>query len=262
MATKNHFSALFILLSGLTVSAQKAISIRPALGLHSPLSGLIRNNYKDFVTLKNNNQIWLTPEYEIGVELKLNKKISLIATYSNGNAGTVMGVQHTKPCIAGGPPPRVRGDDYSLASGYNNRRLLFSIRALPGKNNKLKHMRNSIEIGLGIDFPSNENDSSKLIIPSTNQCGEVFYLDDLIIGHRSGGYILPLQFNTEWMTHKKTPSVMFSIFYHMGLIREFLQEIDYVTDTYRDRALFSVRGTSWGFKLSVPIIIWKQKPKS
>lgn len=261
VAIKPVFIVVNIMLSGLTLSAQKVLSIRPAIGLHSPLSGLIRSDYKDFVTLKNNNQGWLTLKYEIGIELRMNAKITLAATFSNGNAGYVMGVQHRKPCVPGGPPPPVWGSDNNKASGFNNKRLLLSVRYLPGNTNRFKHIRNSIELGLGFDFPSNENDSSQVILAGTNQCGEVFYLDNIPAGHRSGGYILPIQFNTEWMAHKKQPTVMLSVFYHMGLIRQFLQEIDYVTDNYRDLAYFSVRGTSWGFKLSVPITIWKQKIK-
>jgi hypothetical protein len=257
---KNFILQMFLLLSGPVIVAQKAINIRPSIGLHSPLSGISQNNFKEFVTLKNNNRIWLTLKYQIGIEYVLSDKIAFLMSYSNGNAGVIMGVEHTKPCIPGGPSPNPRGSDRFKSSAYNNKRIILGVRNSCNYQVKKNSIRPGYEFGIALDIRSNENDSGKIVLPGINQCGEEFYLDRLPNNRKLLGILLPVQINLEWMKSGKS-SIMFSLFYHVGITNQYTQQIDYVTNTYNDHSFFSVKGTSWGFQLSVPIkISWLSKP--
>lgn len=253
------FLLLTVLLSGLPATAQKAIYIRPSLGMHSPLSKLTYNGYKPFVSLYNNKKLGLTLKYELGVEYVLAPARILIINFSNGNAGFGMGVKHTRPCMPGGPPPNPRGSDEFIASGYNNKRIITAFRIYPKKINYKKSIQWSIETGVGIDFKSSESDTSgRLILIGPNQCGELFYLEDQPRINRKTGLILPIQVNVELIGRQR---LMISVFYHQGLTKQYIQQIDYITPSYTDKSLFKVKGTSFGFKVSYAIRVWKQKTK-
>jgi hypothetical protein len=252
---KKTMLIIFILSIGLSCLAQKKLFIRPALGLHTPFSKVETNGYKPFVTLINNS-IWLTLNYEIGLEYKFDPRWTLLISYGNGRSGVSMGVLHTEPCIPGGSPPNPRGSDLYHAEAFNDRRLLFQTRYILSSSDKKKAGEFSIQAGLGIDFKSNENDSSVVYFIGTNQCGEDFSLEPFILSHRKKmGLVLPLQINFDWS------GLMLSVFYHQGITTHFIKEIDYVTNNYTDKSFFKVRGTSMGFKLSYPIRVLKKKIK-
>lgn len=238
------------------LTAQKTIYIRPDLGLESPLSKVKSNGYKPFVTLKNNARLYLTLKYELAVEFVYNSEFTFSVGLTNGKAGYAMGVIHTKPCVEGGPAPIVRGSDAFRSGVYNNRRFLFTVRYYP-KKWLSKKLNPSFESGIGFDLKSIESDTSgRFKFPGPNQCNEIFDLEDQPAAGRKPGLIIPLQFNIEPFGKQK---LMVSVFFHQGIFTQFVRQIDYVTDTYRDKSFFKIKGTSYGFKLSYPIRVSKKK---
>jgi len=254
MQLKTIIKTLLFLGSSTLINAQsKTLYIRPALGLQMPVA---KNLYDGFThgSLAPHRFSALL-HYSAGLEYIFNNKRALFAEVSNGLAGYSIGVKSNKPSTNG-----YNGtiSHNFIESTYNEKRVCFGIifKFKPAAGKESLYIETSFQTGLGIDFRSNENDSASVgYSEGTNNNGEDFFLKDSISTRRAVAFVLPLQLNLQIMSNHH-PGLTLSFFVHIGLLEHYKLFLDYVGPSYTDHSLFSIRGTTAGFKLSCPVKIW------
>jgi len=245
-----------IFLFGQYVFAQKGnLTISPEIGAQVPLAKVSVNGFTKG-TLKN-NVIWVVPSYGVSLSYQFSYNTSLNLRFLNGQAGYYVGVVHEKPCVNG--YNGVYGDRWK-GSSFNERRIVLTVEKKLSKANVKKRFATyvSVQAGMGIDFRSRESDSSKIFMPSTNLCGEEYYLDANNFNKQKLGFVLPLQLNLV-SAFKGKDRLRLSLFYHIGLTEHYSTHVDYVTPDYTERSTFKIMGTSLGMVLSYPIVILRKK---
>lgn len=250
----NFIVSFFLFVPAL--QAQKGtLSIVPELGFQIPFA---KNSFIGYTkgTLINND-IWAVPGYGVSISYQLKNNSYILLRFLNGQAGYAMGVKSNIPCENG-----YNGSysDRYQASSYNEKRFILGIELPISKSNKSKNfsLSTSFQTGIGLDFKSSEIDSGKIFFPGTNRCGEEFYLRDSIYNRFKMGFILPFQINLI-ANHKYKRRLQLSMFFHLGLSKHYNVDIDYVTQSYVEKATFIVRGTSFGLVLSYPINVFRFK---
>lgn len=253
MATK--LLTVLLLAAHLLNAQQGAITLRPALGLQSPLSKEIYNGFTKG-KIKNNSfeeEVY----YGLGVEyeLKNNRKISL--TLMNGNSGYSLKLTPL-PCN-NGYSGAYRAKEKKSAY-FNNPRVVFGYQVPVFRQNISNGVAISVKAGLGVDFKSREDSDSKLIFPGINLCGETYYLIDSVFHRKNISYVLPLEVNFDWI-HKKKKRMRLSLFMNQGLSKSVFFDIYYVNVTLGNRELATVysRGSSYGMSISYPIRVYRLK---
>ncbi len=246
-----NISALVFLFGQMVFAQKGTLTVNPELGFQIPLAKNTINGYTKG-SLKNND-IWVVPSYGIGLAYHANNKTSFLLRFLNGQAGYSMGVVHKKPCENG--YNGVYGDRWT-ASSFNERRLILAVEKQISELDKAKNFSIyfSIQSGIGIDFRSKESDSSKSYLPSTNLCGEEYYLDANNFNKAKIGLVLPLQINIV-SAYRGKDRLRLSVFYHLGLTNHYETNVDYISPNYTERASFKIKGSSFGVVASYPIVI-------
>lgn len=250
---------LFILLlAAHQLSAQQGVfSVRPVLGLQTPLSKKLYSGYTKANLV--NNAVEEEILYAFGLEYEIAGARIFSLQYMNGNSGYSIKLKH-KACnnlYSSG----LAGNERASA-GFFNKRLIAGFQfPLTGRMRyKRKCLTTSVKLGLGIDLESKENSEGNFVFPGRNLCNEVYYLADTIIYRSKTSWILPFQLNVDWY-HKQKKRIQLSLFLHLGLSKNVVFDVDYVNVTLgnREKATFLSRGSGYGVVLSYPIRVYRLK---
>jgi hypothetical protein len=249
-----------ILLSAHTVYAQKgSLYLRPYLGVHTPLSEMVRNYYtKSKLT---NNVPYVTLYYGLSMEYELKKKQAVYLQYTNGISGYSIH-EKANPCNTGYTGINAReGRD---AAVFNNKRINIGYRR-PVFKPFLQHksyMQAFVQAGIAVDIKGTEDENQPPFIAiGPNRCGEIYYLDKIIIARSSLSLALPLQVSFQRYNKNSKPTLQLALFANLGLTTNLVFDINYVNQTLGtvERAHFVSRGSSYGFSLSYPIVLKRPK---
>lgn len=245
------FVTVVLLFAVLKIEAQKAVVLRPALGMHIPFSHVVDRTLAE----SSFSSYWsIAPQFAIDVQYSWNPKNSLSIGYQA--SALDVGYQYATP--QQGFVTKTLSSRYLMVFPIGYSRYLFDGHWFPikAKSSDYYVINFSFNLNFGLSYcylPLTTGDN----ILQTRSFGDsqvreqILSRDNLAIFF---GFIVQFQ-------RKSRNTIQLSFVYSKGFVRQLEQSVDYRVDSpnYDYRAVTGSRGSYAALQIGYPICIWPRK---